>query len=239
LTSFLPMLNVTRDLDLPINLKSLTFSAFDSRERRWSTRKMADGKEKAALSAVEPTGKITAQEAEEQPSEEAQRTEERPLEEMTKGQLIERLREIEEGSKKNYDLYLRAEAEIENIKKRNKREREDWLKFASEALIKEMLPVIDNLEQAISHAENDNALAALKEGVELTLKGLMDALRKSGLEEVRAQGEPFDPNYHEAVAEREDGRVEKGKVLHELQKGYVLHNRLIRPAKVVVSKGKI
>ncbi|MBU2499541.1 MAG: nucleotide exchange factor GrpE [Proteobacteria bacterium] len=198
---------------------------------------MTDGEEKGAGKVLEPTEDVDAQ-GEKKPSEETLAVEERPLEKLTKGELLERLKEIERLPEKNLDLYLRAEAEIENIKKRNKKERDEWLKFANESLIKEMLPVLDNLEQAISHIENENALLALKDGVELTLKGLKDTLMKSGLETVKSEGEPFDPNYHEAVSEMEDDRVEKGKVLCELQRGYILNNRLIRPAKVVVSKGK-
>jgi len=198
---------------------------------------MAETKEKTALEAVD-SQKGSDSQWEEGPVEVVQSTEESPLEEMNKGELIERLKEIERLCENNHDLYLRAEAEIENIKKRYKKEREESTKFANESLIKEILPVIDNLEQAVSHSENEHAFTALREGVELTLKGLKDTLLKSGLEEVKAEGEHFDPNYHEAVSEMVEGGVEKGKVLHVLQRGYVLNKRLIRPAKVVVSKGK-
>jgi molecular chaperone GrpE len=95
---------------------------------------------------------------------------------------------------------------------------------------------LDNLEKALAHADNDNAVHALREGVELTLKGLKDALTKSGLEEVHAQGEVFDPCFHEAVSQVKDDRVEPGTIVQELQKGYLLNKRLIRPAMVVVSK---
>ena len=163
---------------------------------------------------------------------------EKPLDKMTKQELIERIKEVEKQTEANHDLYLRAHAEMENLKKRNKREKEDWVKYANETLIKEILPVMDNLEKAISHSENENALNELGKGVELTLKGLKDTLIKSGLEEVKALGEPFDPNFHEAVSEQEDEKAEAGIILHELQKGYLLNKRLIRPTMVVVSKGK-
>ena len=127
---------------------------------------------------------------------------------------------------------------MENIKKRNKKDKEDWIRYSNETLIKEMLPVIDNLEKAISHSQNENSFDALKEGVKLTLKGFMDTLAKSGLEEVKARGEQFDPSYHQAVSQQEDDNVETGIILEELQKGYTLNERLIRPAMVVVSKGK-
>lgn len=172
------------------------------------------------------------------PAEKSPKAKEKPLEKMTKSELLEKLQVLQEESEKNHDLYLRSEAEIENIKKRNKKEKEEWVKYANETLIKEILPVMDNLEMALSHSNNENSLHALREGVELTLKGLRDTLEKSGLEEIKAEGEPFDPNYHHAVSEQEDENVEAGIILQELQRGYTLNKRLIRPAMVLVSKGK-
>jgi molecular chaperone GrpE len=169
--------------------------------------------------------------------EEDGEAEEKAPEKMTKKELIQKVNEFQEESKKHYDLYLRSEAEIENIRKRNKKEKEDWIRYANETLIKDILPVIDNLEMAISHTQNEDAFQALKEGVELTLKGLKDTLEKSGLEEVKAEGEPFDPCYHHAVSEMEDQSMEPGTIVQELQKGYTLKQRLIRPAMVVVCKG--
>ncbi|MCP4666868.1 MAG: nucleotide exchange factor GrpE [Deltaproteobacteria bacterium] len=159
-----------------------------------------------------------------------------PLEKMTKAQLLKKVREVQESVDKNFDLYLRSQAEIENLKRRFKKEKEDLAKYANESLIKRLLTVMDNLQNAVTHSRDKKALKALGEGVELTLKGLMDALEKAGLEQVQAQGEPFDPNFHEAVSEREDDASEAGTVLQELQKGYILNQRLIRPAMVVVSK---
>ena len=157
---------------------------------------------------------------------------------MTKSELLEKIGEFKEDSKNNYDLYLRAQAEMENIKKRNKKEKEEWIKYSNETLIKDILPVMDNLEKAISHSNNENSLQTLREGVELTLKGFRDTLAKSGLEEVKAQGEPFDPCFHHAVSEQEDNKEKPGVILEELQKGYTFNQRLIRPAMVVVNKGK-
>lgn len=162
----------------------------------------------------------------------------KPLEEMTKEELLERVKEITETSEKYSDLYLRSQAEIENIKKRNKKEKEEWVKFSTETLIKDLLPIMDNLEKAITHSENHKACQSIKEGVALTLKGLQETLSRSGLEEVNALSETFDPCFHEAVSEMADEKTAAGVVLHELQKGYLLHRRLIRPAKVIVSKGK-
>lgn len=174
----------------------------------------------------------------EEPDEKKQEAEEKPLEKMTKAELLQKIKELGGESKNNHDLYLRSQAEMDNIKKRNTKDKEDWIKYANETLIKEILPVMDNLANAISHSHEENSFQALKEGVELTLKGLKDVLIKSGLEEVKAEGEAFDPCFHHAVLEQEDKTVKSGTILHELQKGYVLNQRLIRPAMVVVSKGE-
>ena len=163
---------------------------------------------------------------------------EKPFEKMTKAELIQEIKDLEDMTKKNYELYLRSQAEMENMRKRWQREKEEWIKFSNESLIKDFLPALDALDQAVSHCAvtKEDCLDSLKQGVELTLKGLKDALEKAGLEEVKAQGEAFDPNYHQAVSEMEDGTAEPGSVLSELQKGYLLNQRLLRPAMVVVNK---
>jgi molecular chaperone GrpE len=158
-----------------------------------------------------------------------------PLEKMTKRQLLNRVKEIQKTADKNFDLYVRSQAEIDNLKKRFQRDKTELCKF-SKSLIKKLLSVGDNLEKAIAHSENDNSLEALREGVELTLKGLMDTLEREGLESVKALGEPFDPNFHEAVSELKDNSAKPSTVIQELQKGYILNQRLIRPAMVIVSK---
>lgn len=163
---------------------------------------------------------------------------EKPLEDLTKTQLIEKITALKALSDKNYDLYLRSQAEMENMKKRFRREKEDWFKYSNETLIKEILPIMDNLERAVSHSTSETALPSLKEGIELTLRSLKSALSKSGIEEVKAEGELFDPGLHEAVFQIDDDHAESGKVVKEIQKGYLLNKRLIRPAMVTVSKGK-
>lgn len=159
-----------------------------------------------------------------------------PLEEMTREQLIEKLEEMEKERDANQDLYLRAKAEMENVKKRFQKEKQDLLKYANESLLKQLLPVADNLEKAIGHSQEQNSLKTLLEGVDLTLKGLMDTLNKAGVEPLEAVGEPFDPNFHEAMSEAESEEAPPGTVIQEFQKGYTLNNRLLRPAMVVISK---
>jgi molecular chaperone GrpE len=184
------------------------------------------------------SGGLQDKSAADKPESDKGKVEERPFEKMTKTELIQKAKDLAETAEKNYELYLRSQADMDNLRKRGQKEKEEWVKFSNESLIKDLLPALDALEQAISHCDmtNENCLVSLKEGVELTLKGLKDALGKAGLEEVKAHGETFDPNYHQAVSEMEDGSVEAGAVLHELQKGYLLNQRLLRPAMVVVNK---
>jgi len=159
------------------------------------------------------------------------------IEEMTKRELVEKVKEIEIKAQENYELYARTYAEMENIKKRGKKEREDLAKFANESLIKEILPAIDSLEKAISHANNDAKPSGLVKGLEMTLGGLMKTLEKWGLKEVEAVGKPFDPNFHEAISQQIDDKVAQGYIIMELQKGYLLNERLIRPSMVLISQG--
>lgn len=161
-----------------------------------------------------------------------------PLEKMTKSQLIEKLGEIQKDAEKNYDLYLRSQAELDNIKKRFQKEKEGLIKFANDSLIKQLLPVVDSLEKALAHSEEDSSLGAIREGIELTMKELMNTLKNAGVEEIQSVGQPFDPNFHEAMFEKDDDSVESGTVLDELQKGYLLNQRLLRPSLVSVSKRK-
>ena len=155
----------------------------------------------------------------------------------TRQELLKKIKEIEEESEKNYNLYTRTYAEMENIKKNKKKEREDLAKYANESLIKDILPVIDNLEKAISHAKEGSTSSGLLEGVELTLDAIKKTLEKAGIKEVVAEGKPFDPNFHEAILQQEDNETKPGHIIKELQKGYLLNGRLIRPSMVIVAQG--
>jgi molecular chaperone GrpE len=136
----------------------------------------------------------------------------------------------------NYDKFLRVYAEFENYKKRMEKDKADFLKYANEELIKELLAVIDNLERAVAQAKEKAEPVSLIQGVEMILKQMKDILEKNGLREVQALGEPFDPNFHEAMMHEIAEEHEENTVIDELQKGYVLRDRLIRPALVKVSK---
>ena len=138
-------------------------------------------------------------------------------------------------AEENREMYLRVQADMENMRKRLEREKADFIKFANENLMKDLLPVIDNLERALNHAQADDSEAILQ-GVQLTYDGFKNVLEKFGVRAVASLGERFDPNFHEAVMQREDPDAEDNTVLEEIQKGYLLNERLIRPSMVVVSK---
>ncbi len=150
-----------------------------------------------------------------------------------------KLAAAETATKEAHDRMLRHSAELDNYKKRSQRETVEFRKFANEALIKELLSVVDNLERAIASSPADNAESdCLMEGVDLTLKEILKVFEKFSVKPVDAEGKPFDPNFHQAVMQEASDEHPEGTVLKELQKGYLLHDRLIRPAMVVVSKAK-
>jgi molecular chaperone GrpE len=149
-----------------------------------------------------------------------------------KNLLAEKTKEAQE----NYDRYLRLAAELENIKKRQEREVAELRQFANENLLKELVPVLDNLERALEHGRQSEAPEALMEGLDLVNQDFLKVLGRFGVTPINSVGERFDPAYHHAVMEEEAPEVEDQTVLKELQKGYLLQNRLLRPAMVVVSR---
>ncbi len=144
------------------------------------------------------------------------------------------LAELQAKADENWDKYLRALAELENIRKRAEREVANAHKFALERFATDLLAVCDSLEMA-QVAERDASIESLIEGNEATLKLLGTVLRRFGIEELDPQGEPFDPNLHEAMTMQPSDTVEPGSVINVFQKGYALNGRLLRPARVVVA----
>lgn len=141
-------------------------------------------------------------------------------------------------TEQNRDLYLRARADMENLRKRAQRDREEFARFANEGLLKEIIPVLDNLERAVEHAGgNGDQGEALLQGVEMTISQFAKVLEKFNVKPVEAKGQPFDPSLHEAVGHLESAELPPNTVAQELQKGYLLHDRLLRPSLVLVSKG--
>nr|WP_010133523.1 nucleotide exchange factor GrpE [Microbulbifer agarilyticus] len=135
------------------------------------------------------------------------------------------------------DMVLRAQAEVQNARRRAQQDVEKAHKFGQEKLLKDLLPVVDNLERALTTIDKDDeSQKAVREGIELTQKSFIDTLTKSGLEVIDPAGEPFDPELHQAMTQIPNGDVEPNTVLDVFQKGYRLNGRLLRPAMVVVSK---
>jgi molecular chaperone GrpE len=134
------------------------------------------------------------------------------------------------------DRLLRLQAEFENWKKRAAREKADFLKFANEELILKLLPVLDNLDRAILSAPAEGPGAALRDGVEMTARLFRSTLERAGVTAVQALGQPFDPSVHQAVAQVEAAGAEDPVVVEEVQKGYLLEGRVLRPAMVKVSR---
>lgn len=151
-----------------------------------------------------------------------------------------RLESVEQEAKEAHDRFLRVSAEFENYKKRSVREMDEFRKFANESLIREMLTVVDNLERALNSSNNDNqANSHIAEGVDMTLKEILKVFEKFNVKPIEALGKPFDPNFHQAAMREETNERPENTVLNELEKGYMIHDRLLRPAMVVVSMPKV
>lgn len=150
--------------------------------------------------------------------------------------LKEALEQKQEEAQKYYDQYLRTLAEADNMKKRLAREREEYIKYGNTALIKKILPVIDDLNRAMEVAQNSTDIEALSKGVEMTAKSLLDVLHGEGVQEIESLGKEFDPQFHQALLV-EPNEAPENTVIEEFQKGFILHDRVIRPSLVKVSGG--
>jgi molecular chaperone GrpE len=168
--------------------------------------------------------------AEEPSSTEKEKREQTPLEKVH-AEVEAKANDAAEG----YDKWLRLAAEFENYKKRVQKEKSDLIKFGNDSLLKAVLPILDNLERAIDHGKKMNQNGPLLQGVEIILRQFLAILERFGVKPVAAMGESFDPEKHEAVSQAESDQ-EPNRVISELEKGYLFHERLLRPAKVLVSK---
>ena len=154
-------------------------------------------------------------------------------------ELQAKLESKEEEAKETYDRLLRVSADFENYKKRSTREMEEFRKYANQSLLKEMLSVVDNLELAISSSNNEQESDKnLIEGLNLTLNEILRVLEKFNVKPIEARGKTFDPAFHEAVMREETDDFPEKTVISEFQKGYLIHDRLLRPAMVVVAVPK-
>lgn len=153
--------------------------------------------------------------------------------------LAERIQEaVSAALAEQRDMVLRAQAEVQNMRRRCEADVEKAHKFALEKFSGELLTVVDNLERALNAVSDKDAeqIKALYEGVELTMKGFLEILSKFNIQQVNPVGQPFDPQVHQAITLLVNPNVEPNTVLDVMQKGYTLHGRVIRPAMVVVSK---
>jgi len=148
-----------------------------------------------------------------------------------------KLKEEADKAKVYWDRLLRLQADFDNTRKRLDREKQDFVKFANEGIILELLNILDDLERTLELAESKHQdLPAFLKGVEMILSHLYEMLKEYGIKPIEAQGKLFDPNYHEALMQAENKDVPEHTILEELQKGYLLNDRVIRTAKVKVSK---
>jgi len=140
--------------------------------------------------------------------------------------------------KEHWEMLLRTTADFDNFKKRAARERQDAIKYANEALLQKLVPVLDNFDMAVSAAATakEGTGQSMQTGVNMILSQFRNALAEAGLEEIDATGKAFDPNFHEAVSQQDTTAVPEGQVVQQLRKGYKLRDRLLRPATVVIAK---
>lgn len=164
-------------------------------------------------------------------AEKAEETKEETIEENAAEEAAEEKTEEKAPEEDGDAKYLRLMADFQNYKKRVEKEKTDLYSYANEKIVTELLAVLDNFERALAHEDSGDGF---KEGMEMIFKQLMDVLEKSGLAEIPALGEDFDPNFHNAVMTEETEEYESGKVSGVLQKGYTLNGKVIRPSMVKV-----
>ena len=148
----------------------------------------------------------------------------------------ESIEELKEQLASEKDRVLRLSAEFENYKKRKQRESDEFKKFANETIFRQLLTIVDNLERAIFSTKENSDEGGLLEGVKLTYKEILKLFETFNVKPIEAENQMFDPNFHQAVTQVETDEFPENIVTSVLQKGYLLHDRLIRPAMVVVSK---
>lgn len=140
-------------------------------------------------------------------------------------------------AEEHWDRLVRLTADFDNFRKRAARERQEAIKYANESLLEKLVPVVDHFEAALAAAATtETTTESFKTGVQLILGQLRTVMVESGLEEIDAAGQPFDPRWHEAISQQDSAEAPEGQVLQQVRKGYKLRDRLIRPASVIVSR---
>jgi molecular chaperone GrpE len=145
------------------------------------------------------------------------------------------LEAAEQKAEENYQKFLRAQADLDNVKRRTRKEKEDQAKYASLPLLEQILPALDNFERAIEASKGTQDIDSIIKGVEMVFRQMEQVFQKEGVEVIPSVGQPFDPNVHQAVMQVESDEFESGTVVEELQKGYILKDKVIRPSMVKVS----
>lgn len=138
-------------------------------------------------------------------------------------------------AEENYQRLLRVQADFDNFRRRARAEKEDFAKYASLKLIEQLLPIVDNFDRALASSKETKDFDALAKGLDMTYRGMDQLLTAEGLKPIEAVGQPFNPEFHQAVMQVESDEHEEGIVVEELQKGYILKDKVIRPAMVKVS----
>jgi molecular chaperone GrpE len=151
----------------------------------------------------------------------------------------ERIRELEAQAKLDKDAALRGAADLDNARKRAQRDLQEGVRFANERLLKDFLPVLDNLERALSQGSGTRDWSSLELGLQMTQKQFEATMARHGARPLTALGQPFDPNLHEAMGTTESSEVAPNTVVSEILRGWMLHDRLVRPALVSVARAKV
>ncbi|MCV6624388.1 MAG: nucleotide exchange factor GrpE [Cellvibrionaceae bacterium] len=192
-----------------------------------------------AVSSEEQNPNVDAEATSEAPemAPEAQEGAEERVEDVNPAELVLQIEGLQAEIAKLKDQELRTQAEMHNVRRRAEQDVEKAHKFGVEKFVGDMLTVIDNLERALASMDaEDEALKAAREGIELTLKSMQDGLKRHSVEAIDPAGEPFDPEFHQAMTMVPNPDLEPNTVMDVFQKGYTLHGRLVRPAMVVVAK---
>lgn len=168
-----------------------------------------------------------------QPSEEAEAGE---IQAEEAGAASSEAESLRKQADENMERYLRTQADFDNFRRRSRQEKEDFAKYASSKLIEQLLPVLDNFERAIAASKDSKDFESLLKGIEMTQRQLGQVLEQEGLAKMDTEGQPFNPDYHQAIMQVESEEHEEGVIVEELQKGYVFKDKVLRPAMVKVAK---
>lgn len=196
--------------------------------------------EEASGGSLAPSPELEEALREAEAAVEARQAERSPARGASSGEALEqRIAALEKEKAQLEERWVRLQADFDNHRKRTLREKQEALSYGHELVVKDLLPVVDNLERAIEHASASTGadFEGMLQGVDLVRRELLAVLAKHGVSPIEAEGEVFDPNLHEALGQMEDDKVPAGRVGKMLQRGYRLRDRLLRPARVMVSKG--